>query len=157
MNRATLAFRTLAAIALLAYNATAQPLQAGQVPAAVQQSFKAKFPGAKAAEWKIKPDKHYEAEFTLNGTEIAAKFDAAGKWLETESAIPRIKVPQPVNGAIAKAFQSYKVIETQSLRPWDSTDLIYEIHLENTKEVVKAQFAANGKLLNQSAKPKSAK
>jgi hypothetical protein len=68
--------------------APAQTLTANQVPAAVQHGFQAKFPAVKLAEWKLKSDKNYEAEFTLKGTGIAVKFDSTGKWLETESAVP---------------------------------------------------------------------
>jgi hypothetical protein len=32
--------------------------------------------------------------------------------------------------------------------------LVYEVHLENTQEVVKAQLCADGAVLNQAAKPK---
>ena len=47
-------------------------------------------------EWKLKNDHSYEAEFRLNGVEVAAKFDANGKWLETETTIARTKLPPDV-------------------------------------------------------------
>jgi hypothetical protein len=134
--------------------ASAQSLTPEQVPDVVKQGFQAKFPAVKRAEWKIKSDKNYEAEFTLKGTEIAAKFDSTGKWLETESAISSSKVPKAVRDTAAKTFKGYKVIERQSVQRWNEEPLIYELHLENAKEIVKAQFAADGSVLNQSAKPK---
>jgi hypothetical protein len=70
----------LAASTLIPLVAPAQALTADQVPAAVKQGFEVKFPAVKQTEWKLKSDKNYEAEFTLKGTEIAAKFDSAGKW-----------------------------------------------------------------------------
>ena len=137
--------------------ASAQTIPASQVPAQVKAAFQAKFPGAKAAEWKIKTDQNYEAEFTLNKVDIAAKFDATGKWLETESTIPRSAVPQPILSAVATRFKGHKMVETQSFERGDSPGLIYEIHLEDAKQTVKAQFSPDGKVLNQSAKPKSVK
>lgn len=128
-----------------------------QVPVAVNQRFQAKFPTVKSAEWKIKSDKNYEAEFTLKGTEIAAKFDSAGKWLETESAISRSKVPKAVRETATKTFKGYQVIERQSVQRWNEEHLIYELHLENTQEIVKVQFAADGLVLSKSAKPKPEK
>src|SRR6266567_4056088 len=80
--------------------ASAQVLTADQVPSAVKQGFQVKFPTVKLAEWKLKSDKNYEAEFTLKKTEIAAKFDSTGKWLETESAISRSKVPKAVRTTV---------------------------------------------------------
>lgn len=53
----------------------------------MKKGLRQKFPAVKHVEWKIKSDRNYEAEFTLNGTDIAAKFDRTGKWLETESAV----------------------------------------------------------------------
>lgn len=77
------AFAILVITLFLALAAQAQVLTADQVPNAVKQTFQAKFPTVKLAEWKLKSDKNYEAEFTLKATEIAVKFDAVGKWLET--------------------------------------------------------------------------
>src|SRR6266403_2402154 len=127
----------------------AQVLAVDQVPDAVKQGFQAKFPSVKRVEWKLKSDKNYEAEFTLKGTEIAAKFDAAGKWLETESAISRSKVPKAVRDAVAKRFKGYTVVERQSVQRWNEEHLIYELHLEGASEIVKAQFAVDGSILSQ--------
>lgn len=85
------------------------------------------------------------------------KFDASGKWLETETAIPASKVPPAVHDAIAGRFPGCKIIETQDLQRWNDQRLVYEIHLENAKEIVKAQFYGDGTVITRSAKPKPAK
>ncbi len=144
------------AMGLVTLSVPAQVVTANQVPAAVKQALQTRFPAVKQAEWKIKSDKNYEAEFTLKGTDIAAKFDSAGKWLETESAIPSSKTPRAVRATLAKQFKGYKVVETQTLQRWNEPRQIYELHLENAKEIVKVQFSANGAILNQSAKPNAA-
>jgi Putative beta-lactamase-inhibitor-like, PepSY-like len=144
----------LTATVLLPLAALAQDLTADQVPSAIKEACKTRFPTVKAVAWKLKSDKNYEAEFTLKGTEIAAKFDSAGKWLETESAISRSKLPKAVRTTAAKQFAGYKVVETQTVQRWNEESLIYELHLENAKEVVKAQLSRDGALLNQSATPK---
>ena len=125
-----------------------------QLPVGIRQAFQARFPNAKDPEWKIKSDQNYEAEFTLQGTEIAAKFDSTGKWLETESAIPPAKLPQAVRDIAASQFQAYKVVETQSVERWNDARQIYELHFESAAQIVKAQFNADGTILNQSAKPR---
>lgn len=152
-----LMFLVVTALALKIENGPAQEITADRVPAAVKQTFQTRFPGVKLAEWKIKSDKNYEAEFTLNGTNIAAKFDSTGKWLETESAIPLSKVPKAVRDTIASQFKGCKVVEAQTLEQRNEQRPTYELHLENAEEVVKAQFSADGAVLNQSAKPNVAK
>ncbi len=129
-------------------------MSADQVPVVVRQALQARFPTVTTAEWKIKSDKNYEAEFMLQDTEIAAKFDPAGKWLETERAIPASEVPHAVRDTVAAQFQGYKTVETQSVERWNDQRAIYELHLENGKVAVKAQFAADGTILNQSTKTK---
>ena len=129
-------------------------MSADQIPQAVRQALQARFPTAGLPEWKLKSDKNYEAEFTLHKTEIAAKFNPAGKWLETETAIPGSEVPQTVQNTVTKQFKGYKTVETQSVQRWNGPHLIYELHLDNGKVIVKAQFSADGTILNQSTKPK---
>ena len=128
---------------------------ADQVPVAVRQALQVKFPAAKAPEWKIKSQTIYEAEFTLKGIETTVMFDSTGKWLETETAIDPAQVPKAVSDAAAKQFKGYKVIETQSLERWDAQQLIYELHFENAKQIVKAQLSSEGAILTQSVKVKS--
>jgi len=132
----------------------AQQLSADKVPPVVRQAYEAKFSGVRRVEWKIKSDHNYEAEFKRNGVEVAAKFDADGKWLETETTIARAKLPADVRATISKKFGGYKVIETQSVERFDQKLLLYEVHLENVKEVLKTLFEENGTLLSQSSKPK---
>src|SRR5438132_4247275 len=87
-----------------------------------------------------------------SGKEIAAKFDVIGKWIETESAIPRSQLPTALSAAIAQEFKGYKMVETQTVRRWDKTRLIYEAHLEDAAEIVKLQLYADGTILNKSVK-----
>jgi acetyl esterase len=133
---------------------TKTPISADQVPDAVKQAFQIKFLTVELVEWNLKSDKTYEAEFTVKGTEITVLFDPTGKWLETESAIDPTKVPKVVNNAAAEQFKGYKVIETQSVERWNAQSLIYELHFEDAKEIVKAQFSGQGAILNKSAKAK---
>ncbi len=130
-----------------------QDRPASKVPAVVQQAFHTKFPNVKQVAWKLKAPT-YDAEFLVNGAEVTVKFDADGKWVETESAIARSKVPAAVNQAIAKQFAAYKVIETQDMQRVDDARLRYEIHLEDAKEVLKVMFYADGTIISRSAKPK---
>ena len=73
--------------ALMCAPARAQAITPAQVPAVVSQAMRARFPAVKKVEWKIKTDKNYEAEFFVKDVEWAVKFDASGKWLESEWAV----------------------------------------------------------------------
>jgi hypothetical protein len=131
----------------------AQVLSANTVPTAVRHGYAGRFPGARKTEWKLKTDRNYEAEFELNGVGIAAKFDSTGAWLETESDIKPGQVPGAVGRAIARDFKGYQVIERQRLEP-RTGPTVYEIHLENAKEILKTQFDSSGRLVARSSKPR---
>ena len=133
--------------------AWAQTVTAEKVPAQVKRAFQTKFPDVKSVEWKIKSEK-YEAEFTLKGAEVTVKFDATGKWLETETQIASSELTPTVRDALAKRFKGYKIIETQTVQLYNDPKTIYEIHLKNDKEILKTQLYADGTILNQSAKPR---
>lgn len=141
-------------VAFLSAAALAQVVTADKVPAPVKQALQNKFPGVKNVEWKIAKDKNLEAEFTLKGVAATVKFDPAGKWLETETQIPLAQVPKPAVDALAKKFKSYKIVETQSLQLYNDPKTTYEIHLDNSKEILKVLLSADGTILTQSAKPK---
>jgi hypothetical protein len=138
---------TLSSVAL------AQTITSDKVPALIKQAFRTKFPDVKNVEWKIK-SKKYEAEFVLKGVETAIKFDANGKWLETETQIPLSEVTKAVLNALGTKFKNYKIVETQTLQLFDDSRIIYEIHLENNKEIIKTLLYADGTILNQSLKSK---
>jgi Putative beta-lactamase-inhibitor-like, PepSY-like len=144
----------LMALVAIPSAALAQQVSADKVPVIVRKSCKAKFPGVRRVEWKIKSDQNYEAEFKMNGVEVAAKFDSIGKWLETETSIARAKLPTAVRATIARQFGGYKIIETQTVERFDQKLIVYEVHLGNIKEVLKTLFEENGTLVSQSSKPR---
>jgi Putative beta-lactamase-inhibitor-like, PepSY-like len=120
----------LMACAALASRAYGEPVPADKVPASVRDVFKSKFPGVDKAEWKLKSDKNYEAEFSLKGVEVAAKFDAMGKWLETETAIEESALPKDVRATVEKRFEGYKIVETQKVERAGDKPILFEVHLE---------------------------
>jgi hypothetical protein len=142
---------------LLSGTALAQVVIVDHVPPAVKNAFQTKFPIVKYVQWKIKSDMNYEAEFTLRGTEIAVKFDSTGKWVETESAASRSAIPSAVHDTIAKRFKGYKIVEIQTVQRWNEQRVVWEIHLEDAKNIVKVQFGGDGAIISRSAKPKPGK
>lgn len=144
----------LAASAALAGGILAQPLSPGKVPAKVRKAFQAKFPKVSQVEWKLKGDKNYEAEFMRGGVEVAVKFDSRAKWLETETAIEPSELTKEVRRMLATKYKGYKIIETQKVERAGDKRILFEVHLENAKEVLKVLLRRNGKVTSQTAKPK---
>jgi hypothetical protein len=147
-------FILITAAAAMAGVVFADPLPADKVPAVVRDAFRSKFPGVGEVEWKRKGDKTYEAEFRLKDVETAAKFDAEGKWLETETAVEPADLPKEVRAAVAKDFKDCKVIETQRVERADDKPTLFEVHLENADEILKVQFEGDGTVSSKSAKRK---
>jgi superfamily II DNA or RNA helicase len=144
----------LIASAALALGARAEPLASDKVPAIVKESFKSKFPEVRKVEWKLEGDEDYEAEFKLKEVEVAAKFDAKGKWLETETAIEQSELPEKVQATIAKEYKGYKIVETQKVVRADDKPMLFEVHLDNAEEILKLLLEKNGTVSSKSAKPK---
>lgn len=144
-------------LAVLCSPASSQVLAPAQVPAVVTQAFHARFLAVKTVEWKLKSDGNYEAEFTEKGTDYAVKFNPAGEWLESEYAIPRSAVPKPVLDLVASKFKGYRITEIQQLQRRNDERPVYELHLENAKEIVKIQCSADAAILSQSSKPQPGK
>jgi hypothetical protein len=142
--------------AALAGGVLADPLPSEKVPAAVKASFQAKFPGVGKVEWKLKGDQNYEAEFTRDGVEVAAKFDPKGKWLETETAIKESELTEEVRKTIAAEFKGYKIVETQKVERAEDKHILFEVHVENDKEILKVQLDGKGTVVAKSAKAKKA-
>jgi hypothetical protein len=61
----------------------------------------------------------------------------------------------PVRDSVAKNFKGYGIVETQTLQRWNEQTIVYELHLDNPKEVIKTQFSVAGAILSRSSKPKS--
>lgn len=119
---------------LAAPTASAKP----QIPEGVLKAFQAKFPAARDVDWEVDNKTEYEAEFELNGTEMSASFDAAGKWLETETEIRLTDLPAPVQAAL----QGKKVKEAAKIERADGST-VYEAEVKR-KDLL---LDAAGKLL----------
>ncbi|HVT40327.1 MAG TPA: PepSY-like domain-containing protein [Gemmatimonadaceae bacterium] len=130
----------------------AQQVAADRVPAVVRRAQTTRFPAAVKTAWKLKSDRSYEAEFTLKGVGVAVKYDSTGMWLETETDITRQQVPPRLLDSLIRQFPGYRIIETQHLEPRSGPPL-FEIHLQNAREVVKAQLDSAGRVISRSSKP----
>lgn len=134
--------------AFISVSAFAQKLSADKVPPIVHATFKTMFPSAEKTQWEMENDQEYEAEFKTGATEQSARFDRAGKWLETETEIKVSELPKAVQDALAKEFAGYKVKEACKVE-----DVIhgsaYEAEVQKDKEEMDVLLDASGKVLKK--------
>lgn len=119
-----------------------------KIPSAAKSGFAAKFPTAKKVKWGVEKPGEFEAEFTLNGVETSALFDAKGTLLEMEVEIKQSELPQAVKAAIAKDFAGYKLDEIE--KATDAKGVTsFEMEAAKGKDKLEISFDASGKLLGE--------
>lgn len=129
-----------------AITATAQKLKEAEVPAAVKDAFKKRYPGTNVRKWE-KEGADFEAEFKLSKTESSAVFTATGEFRSLEQEVPADAVPKNAMDYCAAHFAGYKVKETEKITE-ASGNVMYEIGLKNTKEKAEALFDSDGRFLS---------
>ena len=134
----------------------AQKQKKEEIPSAAKTAFAVKFPKAQKVKWSIEKPGEFEAEFTLNGVESAALYDANGQLIETETEIKEAALPQTVKNTIAKDFAGYKINEIEQVI--DSKNIVsYEMVVRKGKREFELEFLSNGKLLKKEEKKKDSK
>lgn len=111
-------------------------------PKSVTDNFNSRFSGATKVKWDQEEENEWEAEFKMNGSEMSASFDNAGKWLETEKEIKKSALPAAVSEAVNDQYSDYKFgeiaeIETPGFKG-------YEIGLEKGEEEIEIQVSNDG-------------
>ena len=127
-----------------------------ETPAAAKSAFAAKYPTAQKVKWSVEKPGEFEVEFTLNKVESSALFDAAGKFLESETEINKSELPQTAQTILAKDFAGYKLDELEK-----STDAkgvtTYEMEAKKGKLELELCFDAEGKLVSKEPLKKEGK
>ena len=119
-----------------------------KVPEKVVAAFRAKFPAAGALEWGKESDTEFEAEFKMNGKEMSANFNAAGKWLETEAKLSKNDLPAPVLATLKTKFGSSEVKNIESLEKVGEA-VVYEVQLEQDENGLEVILDAGGRIVKQ--------
>ena len=118
-------------IALMACAQNANP------PKAVSSAFSEKFGTVKSVKWDQEEANEWEAEFKMNGNEMSASFDNAGKWLETESEINKKDLPENIVNAFKAQYEGWKIEQVEKIEKPDFVG--YEMSIEqedNEKEIL---------------------
>ncbi|MEC5146360.1 hypothetical protein UNH65_22585 [Chitinophaga sp. 180180018-2] len=130
----------IAASLLCSIAASAQKVN---VPAAVKAALAKQFPTAANVKWELEKG-NYEAGFKENNQHVSAVFDASGKWLETESAIPKTELPKQAAEYISSHYKNGKIKETAKIQKAGG-EVNYEVEV-NGKDVI---FNSDGTFLKE--------
>ncbi len=133
----------IVSLVLTASFASAQKINAKDVPAAVTSSFNKLYPSIKEAKW-VKEDANYEANFDLNKVETSASFDGTGKFLEEESEINVGSLPQAVLDYMKKTYPDKKIKEASKIKDAKGT-----ITWEAEAKGLEVTFDAKGTFLKE--------
>lgn len=116
------------------------------VPENVKKEFAKKYPAAQAVKWGSEEANEWEAEFTVNGTEMSASYDNKGTWLESETEISTKDLPADVTATLTKDFAGYKtgemsIIEDPKMKGFELAlkkgDSSLEVVFDNSGKVIK--------------------
>ena len=118
------------------------------VPKAVTDAFKAKFPGAKVEKWEKEKDGNYEAEFKVSGVENSANYSADGKLIETEVEMKVADLPKAASDYVTKNYAGYKISEAAKITD-AAGKIAYEAEVEKGKEEMDLIFDSNGAFIKK--------
>ena len=114
------------------------------VPAAVQDAFKAEFANAADVEWEMQ-DNQYIVEFEMqDDTDYHALFDASGKMISQKQEIEETALPTEVVTAIQKDYPDFEVDDAEKLTKDGET--YYQVELEKFLRDKKKVYSADGQL-----------
>ena len=117
------------------------------VPTAVNDAFAKLFAKGTDVEWSLEKADVYEAEFTLDKTDMSALFDAKGSLLETETPITENDLPKIVKDSLAKSFAGYTLSEIEKV---DAKGVVsYEMEVKKASVL---SFDTKGKLVKNEVK-----
>jgi hypothetical protein len=107
----------------LLFIASAAHAQFRQIPGVVTDSFKVKYPDAKAVSWKDNVSS-FQATFTLNNEKYQARYNSKGEWQQAEKKIKQEDLPAAVKDGLSKSkYADWKVgTVTQRYLPGDKVE-----------------------------------
>jgi hypothetical protein len=136
-----------------------------EVPVTTKTSFETKYPQASSVRWGYhRPDmsfiewdwsgwpvvdtSDYIANFSWEGNDYWAWYDANGEWIGTVNRISDpTTLPAAVNTAIKAQYKDYTVISVD--RENDKNRTAYEIQLESGADKLKVLVDENGKIMKK--------
>lgn len=131
-------------------NAKEEKVPLDQVPKAVLDAVKVKFPDAKLAEAEKETEDGtttYEIELDHKGQEYTVSATAEGKITEVEREVEIKDLPKAVTDAIKKKYPNAKMEEAEEVTADNKTT--YEVAVKNGKKELELTLDASGKILKE--------
>lgn len=116
------------------------------VPQVVADAFHAKFPNAAKQKWEKENATEYECEFHNGKTEMSAKYDQSGRWLETETEVKVTDLPPAVLEVIVQQYKDYKLKEAEVVETPEGK--LYEAELSKGGKVTELRLSADGRVVS---------
>jgi hypothetical protein len=116
------------------------------VPQAANDAFAAKFPNAEKIKWDKENSSEFEANFTLEGTQMSAVFTNDGTWKETETTIDISQLPQPVIDSVNHNYSGGKLFGASKIVRADGST-VYEADIKIKKKKKEVLFDEKGNIL----------
>jgi hypothetical protein len=152
MNMRKNTFRIVLLAAGLASVSLSGFAQLGSIPAAVTDSFNARFPGTTNVNWKNKIT-IFQADFVFNNTTEQAKFNKKGEWQMSEKVIPKENLPAEVRDGLDKSkYAADWKVNTVFQRDLPGPVVQYRIEIYKSDIQKKSLlFSSAGRLLKDSS------
>ncbi len=132
-------------ILFLKYKLIGQNLSEAELPSAVRENFKAKYPDVYVYKWEWKKKKQiYEAEYISKGSKYKTYYTANGEWVKTKRDIKKEEVPQEVwKGFSESEYVKWEIddIEEHSIPKYD---LVYEMEVKYKDKSLKEEYKRTG-------------
>jgi Putative beta-lactamase-inhibitor-like, PepSY-like len=116
-------------------------------PENVKKEFSQKFADAKSVKWVSEEANEWEAEFKMNGKEMSACFDNAGKWLETEAEISAEELPSAVTNTLKNEFPGFKTGESSTIENPEMKG--FEIALKSNEKEISVIISTDGTVIKK--------
>lgn len=117
------------------------------VPDAVKETFKAKYPNENDPDWHKDQNGNFESNFKKDGEHYRADFSPSGEWIETERSIKKKDLPEPVKKRLKQDFDDLKIAEIEEVQH-HSKGLFYDVEFKKDGEKVDVEFDKNGNRIN---------
>ncbi len=119
-----------------------QKIDESDVPDAVKNTFKVRFPLAASTQWE-KEDSLYNATFLMDQTTTEAEFSDKGAWIETEWEIPVEYTPKAIKNYMDTAYAGYKIRELE-IMDYPVDGKLYKAEISKKKDCQNLYFTLNG-------------
>lgn len=129
---------------LLIFSAScfSQKINETDVPDAVINTFKVRFPLVASSTWE-KVDSVYEAAFLMDQTKTEAVFTDKGTWIETEWEIPVEYTPKTIKSYLDTAYVGYKISELE-IMDYPADGKLYKAEIAKKKDHQNIYFTLTG-------------